>query len=64
MSRNFSRKANQNFRANLRNARPNQPRTREEVVRMLREIGFILKMTQQIRDEIESEYKIRQPVTI
>jgi hypothetical protein len=64
MSRNFSRRPNKNTKANLRNERRGQLRTREEVVKMLREIAFIMKMTEQIRGEIESEFRIRQPVTV
>ena len=64
MNSNFSRQSNNNARANLRNERRDHIRTKEEVVKMLREIAFIMKMTAQVRSELESDFRIDQPVTV
>ena len=44
--------------ANPQNQNPRQRLTRPEVEAMLREIAFVLKMAQRVRDEMESERAI------
>ena len=55
MNANYSHKRNATTNPDTRKPRGENRRTRTEVESMLRELAFVLKMTQRVRTEMEAE---------
>lgn len=60
MTRNIMHPPHNPASANVRNQR--QANMRLEADAMLRDIAFVLKMTQQVRDEMEADKEACEPV--
>lgn len=58
MTENFTHKP-----YGLTNAK-NLPKSRERAEQMLRDIAFVLKMTQKVREEIEMDEEVGEPVLV
>jgi hypothetical protein len=52
------------FKPDQRRERETRTQMRADADSMLREIAFVLKLTQRVRDEIEAEQEIQEPVPV
>ena len=62
MTQNLEHKPHVQVKPNIRNQR--QTQLRDDADAILRDIAFVLKMTQRVRDEIEAEEEAREPVSV
>jgi hypothetical protein len=56
--------AHVHFKPNQRCERETRTQMRADVDSMLRDIAFVLKLTQRVRDEIEAEQEVQEPVPV
>lgn len=61
MTQNKSHQAHTAY--NLRTCRT-RTQVRADTDSMLRDIAFVLKMTERVRDEMEAEQEVREPVLV
>jgi hypothetical protein len=59
MNQNISRQPHNDPKPRIRQTRP-----RTDVETMLREIAFVLRMTERVRVEIETEQEVEEPVLV
>jgi len=52
------------FKPNQRRDHETRTQMRADADSMLREIAFVLKLTKRVRDEIEAEQEIQEPVPV
>lgn len=63
MTQNLFYHSPRHCNVNLKSDRPNRPRLRADADSTLRDIAFVLKMTQRVRDQIESEEEVHVSVS-
>jgi hypothetical protein len=56
--------AHVHFNPNQRCDRETRTQMRADADAMLRDIALVLKLTQRVRDEIEAEQEIQEPVSV
>ncbi len=56
--------AHVHFKLNQRGDRETRVQMRADADAMLRDIAFVLTLTQRVRDEIEAEQEIQEPVPV
>jgi hypothetical protein len=64
MTQKLLHPAHIDFKPNQWCDRQTRTQMRADADSMLRDIAFVLKMTQRVRDEIEAEQEIQEPVPV
>ena len=64
MTQKLLHPAHVHFKTNQRCDPETRTQMRADADAMLRDIAFVLKITQRVRDEIEAEQEIQEPVPV